>query len=273
MAIVGGGVVGLVLPTRLGGGMLGLLASQAVLGTASALMASALWAVLKWRSWREQGWPGLRNGSAGFARGLGIGAGMAAIVLGGEIALGGVRVQLTGQPFTAYAAAAPVLFCWLALAALAEELLFRGFPLARLAQATGPVAAALILTIGFAGVHAINPGVSPLGLFNVALASLVLSAAFFAWGGLPAAWGLHLGWNAGLVLGADAPISGVSIELPGLRYLRAGPDWLSGGEFGPEGGLLASFVMVAAIMVLGSRVTSGRAPLESAGHASPERTA
>ncbi|MSR07762.1 MAG: CPBP family intramembrane metalloprotease [Gemmatimonadetes bacterium] len=224
----------------------------------SAGIATALWVILKWRSWREQGWPGLRSGAMGFAWGLGIGALMAAIVLVAEVALGGVRVQMTGQPFSAYAAVAPVLFFWLAVAALAEELLFRGFPLARLAQVTGPVAATFILTVGFTGVHAMNPGVTPLGLFNVGLASLVLSAAFFAWGGLPAAWGLHLGWNAGLVLGAAAPVSGLSIELPGLHYLRAGPDWLSGGDFGPEGGLLASFVMLAAIMVLGNRVISGR---------------
>jgi len=245
----------------MGDGTLGAVASQAIVGTGGAALASLLWAVAKWRSWREQGWPGFRAGMVGFVRGLGFGAGMAAIVLGVEVAVGGVQVQLTGQPVSAYATAAPALIWWLAIAALGEELVFRGFPLSRLAEATGPVPAALILTIGFSALHLTNPGASALGLLNVALASLVLSAAFFGWGGLPAAWGVHLGWNAGLALGADAPVSGVSFGIPGLRYLWAGPDWLSGGAFGPEGGLVASLVMVVALVVLGQRLV----PLSPAG--------
>src|SRR3970282_2114771 len=102
-------------------------------------------------------------------------AGMASIVLGCELALAGISVQFTGQPFGAYAAVFPSLLAWLAVAALAEELLFRGVPLARLADETGPVGAAIILTAGFAGIHAFNPGLTPLGLVNVALASLALS--------------------------------------------------------------------------------------------------
>ena len=255
VVIVAAGLLGVVTPVVVGKGqgMLPVIAGQSMIAAGSTVFASTLWAVAKWRRFRDQGWPGLAPGLKGFARGLGFGVLMAAVVLGAETAVGGIQIERTGQPVSAYLAFAPLMIWWLALAALGEELVFRGFPLSRLAETTGPVAAAVILTIGFSGFHLLNPGASALGLVNVALASLVLSAAFLGWGGLPASWGLHLGWNAGLALLADAPVSGINFGVPGFRYVRAGPDWLSGGAFGPEGGLVASCVMVCAIVLLGRR--------------------
>ena len=44
-----------------------------------------------------------------------------------------------------------------------------------------------------------------------------------------------------------APVSGLPFpDAPFLDYHPGGPAWLSGGSFGPEGGLLASATLVAA---------------------------
>ena len=99
----------------------------------------------------------------------------------------------------------------------------------------------------FAWAHARNPDVSGVGLANIGLASLLLAAAFFARGGLGTAVGLHLGWNAGLVFGADAPVSGLRFGLPGLEYAPGPRMWWTGGSFGPEGGVAATFVLGAAL--------------------------
>jgi hypothetical protein len=161
-----------------------------------------------------------------------------------------VRFAGTGEPLVDYLRAAAVVTLTLAMAALAEELLFRGLPLARLAESVGRANAVLALTAGFTALHLPNPGVSPLGLVNVALASLVLSAAFFEWGGIPAAWGVHLGWNAGLGVGGDTPVSGIEFDMPGFEFVTTGPDWVTGGAFGPEGGAVATGVMVVAAVLL-----------------------
>lgn len=247
-------MLAVVVPPNLGSGATGILASQAVQFAGGAALAGLLWAARGWRSWTDQGWPGLRPGMEAFARGLGLGVVMAALVVIVEVALGVARFSLTGESGSAYAAAALPLSVVLAIAALGEELLFRGLPLSRLVEAVGPFAAAGILAAGFIAIHLPNPGVTVLGLVNIGLASLLLSAAFLTAGGLPAAWGLHFGWNAGLALGADAPVSGVGFRLPALEFETPGPEWLSGGAFGPEGGLVASLVIISATLWLGRRV-------------------
>lgn len=192
------------------------------------------------------GWPSFKPGRAWFGKGLLLGIGMAfgAVALG--VGFGGARVEWVGSPVPYVATAVPVIG-GLLLAALAEELLFRGYPLRKLAGAVGPVRASVLLAIGFSAVHYGNPEVSGLGLFNIGLASLVLSAIFFTPGGLAAAWGLHLGWNTGLAL-VDAPVSGISFDLPAVDYGPGGLAVLTGGGFGPEGGVAASLVMVAALV-------------------------
>jgi hypothetical protein len=181
----------------------------------------------------------------GMVVGLVWGVGLAALVLGLSF-LGGAQLVLTSGPEPYLVVAAPVMI-GLAFAALLEELLFRGFPLVRLADVTSRVVASVALTLVFVAAHWLNPAVSGLGLVNIGLASLLLSAVFFSPGGLPAAVGLHFGWNAGLVLLADAPVSGLQLRLPAVEYAPGPHDWWTGGRFGPEGGLAAALVFLAAL--------------------------
>jgi membrane protease YdiL (CAAX protease family) len=175
---------------------------------------------------------------------------MAVAAVAITVLAGGAGLVFTGESVRSWLATAVTLGFGLLLAALAEELIFRGFPLARLAAGIGKVGASAVLAVLFAGVHLGNPAVSPLGVLNVVLAALVLSAAFFTPGGLPAAWGVHLGWNAGLALGADAPVSGLTFRVPAVEFAPGRLGWVTGGAFGPEGGVGASLVMVIALIWL-----------------------
>lgn len=206
------------------------------------------------------GWPrrcaAVRNGAIA---GVAIGGAMAAMVLI-VTAIGGATWVGTGEPFAGYLAAVGVVLGGIVVAALGEELLFRGFPLAVLAQAFGRVTAAGVLSVLFTLAHLGNPSVTALGLANILLASLVLSAAFFTPGALPAAWGLHAAWNGGLAL-ADAPVSGIRFDAPAIDYAPGSRDWLTGGSFGPEGGAAATVVLAGALVWLVARL---RAPSEVA---------
>jgi len=182
----------------------------------------------------------------GAARGLVWGIGLAVVTVVLCLA-GGAKVLVQPAPHESYWAVVAPLAVGLVLAAVLEELLFRGFPLARLADGVGPIVASVMLTVGFVAAHGANPSVSGVGLANIGLASLLLSAAFFARGGLATAVGLHLGWNAGLVLGADAPVSGLRFGLPALEFTPGPRPWWTGGTFGPEGGLAATLVLGAAL--------------------------
>jgi membrane protease YdiL (CAAX protease family) len=166
---------------------------------------------------------------------------------------GGARVTGEAGAGLGYLAVGLPVLGGLALAALLEELLFRGFPLVRLAEAAGRTGAALTLALAFALMHAWNPDLSLLGVLNIGVASLLLSAVFLAGGGLAGAWGLHTGWNAGLALGADAPVSGLAFRLPAIAYDPGPREWLTGGGFGPEGGLAATAVLGAVTVWWGRR--------------------
>jgi uncharacterized protein len=136
----------------------------------------------------------------------------------------------------------------LAPAALAEEVLFRGVPLVLLASAFGRGSAIVAVSVLFALTHITNPNATPLGLGNIALAGIFLSLAFYAPGGIWTAFGAHLGWNS-LLACLDTPVSGVPFEIPMLDYNAGSPAWLTGGTFGPEGGLAATLALTAAIVV------------------------
>jgi membrane protease YdiL (CAAX protease family) len=136
----------------------------------------------------------------------------------------------------------------LAPAALAEELLFRGVPLVLLAGVFGRGSAVVAISVMFALFHISNPNATPLGLGNIALAGVFLGLAFYAPGGIWTAFGAHLGWNS-LLACLDTPVSGVPFDIPLLDYTAGSPAWLTGGTFGPEGGLAATLALTVAIIV------------------------
>jgi membrane protease YdiL (CAAX protease family) len=235
-----------------GRGLIGLSAPPlaAALALYGGLLGLTPWTLRRLRV------PGARAAGRGLAVGIAWGVGLALVVLALSLA-GGARLLTGAGTGERYLAVALPVAAGLALAALLEELLFRGFQLAQLAGAVGPVAASLALAVAFTAAHLGNPALSWLGLANVGLAALLLSAVFFSRSGLPGAVGLHLGWNAGLALLADAPVSGLRFGLPVLEYAPGSHGWLTGGRFGPEGGLAATVVLIAALWWWYRRIERG----------------
>ncbi len=211
--------------------------------------------VLNRRSWTLMGWGAPRRLAQRLGIGVGVGGLMAALAVGAALALSGATLR--SDPATGFAAAAAPLGVGLLCAALAEELMFRGYPLRRLADAVGPGVATGLLALGFSAAHLANPSVSVLGAANIAIAAVWLSAAFFSTGAMPLAWGLHFGWNAGLALGFEAPVSGFTFELPLVDYAPGRHGWVDGGAFGPEGGLVGTLALVAGTVWLGRGLRAG----------------
>lgn len=137
----------------------------------------------------------------------------------------------------------------LSLPALSEEIMFRGLPLVLLAGVIGRWQAVVATSLLFGLSHFGNPDATLLGLVNISLAGVLLGAVFFTPGGIWAAWGAHLGWNLSLAA-LGAPVSGLPLAIPLLEYQPGGPAWVSGGAFGPEGGILASVATIGAIILV-----------------------
>jgi membrane protease YdiL (CAAX protease family) len=190
-----------------------------------------------------------RKGVPWMGIGLGLGAAAAVVALLGAVILANSHWSRDDGGLGEYVAQVVKTSLVLAPAALSEEVIFRGIPLVLLAAAIGR-GSALVLVAGivFALFHVLNPGVTPLGLGNIALAGIFLGLAFYAPGGLWSAFGAHLGWNATLAA-LDAPVSGLPFSIPYIDYRAGDPIWLSGGHFGPEGGLMATAAITAALLV------------------------
>ena len=193
--------------------------------------------------WRSPLGPG-----RGFTAGLVLGILPAAVaMLLGVVAGGAAWVPDQGS-LSEYLERVGIILLVLAPAALAEEVIFRGVPLVMLSRVFGRPAALVLLSLMFALAHVTNPDVTMRALGNITLAGILLSLAFFSPGGMWAAFGAHLGWNMTLAA-LGAPVSGLPFEIPFVDYTMGGPVWLTGGAFGPEGGLLSTVAITSAIVL------------------------
>jgi uncharacterized protein len=198
-------------------------------------------------------WPQLGWWPTGRLRGFGLGLEGAAILATASllisVGLGDARWLSDSGTVTDYLQNVGLTTVTLAPAALAEELMFRGLPLVILAAVLGRGTAILVMALIFGLAHAWNPDVTPLAIGNIALAGVFLSLAFYAPGGIWTAWGAHLGWNATLAA-LDAPVSGLPFRIPLIDFSPGTMTWLSGGKFGPEGGIAATLVLSAGCIAL-----------------------
>jgi membrane protease YdiL (CAAX protease family) len=134
------------------------------------------------------------------------------------------------------------------VAALFEELVFRGYPFQTLMQGVTFLPAALLVSVLFALAHWNNPNATTLSLINICLAGLLFSFAYLVTRGLWLPFGIHLGWNFSQTVLFGFPTSGLHFERYELFTSVTGePAWVTGGSFGPEGGVLATVALTACL--------------------------
>jgi membrane protease YdiL (CAAX protease family) len=156
----------------------------------------------------------------------------------------------------------------LAAAALSQELIFRGYPFQRLINAIGPTLATVLISICFVIVY-YQPEMPHAAVFALFLLSVILCIAFLRTRAIWLPWGLHFAWNA-----ATGPLFGLPISgfrgfargfTPVIQSLPPGPEALTGADYGPEGSVVAVFVLCFGLWLI-LRVTR----VYSARHNVPE---
>ncbi len=168
---------------------------------------------------------------------------------GALLALGWLTiVPAPGSALGAHVASLLLLFL---AAALFEELVLRGYLLSALRDGIGAAWAAVSTSVVFGLLHLGNPGVNALSVMVVIVAGIFLAAVRFATGSLYAAWAAHAAWNIVMALVLHTAVSGTSIAPPGgWRVADTGPDWATGGVWGPEGGVPAAGALLVATWYL-----------------------
>ncbi len=139
------------------------------------------------------------------------------------------------------------------LAALAEEALFRGYPLQTTARARLAWLGVFLTSVPFAAAHLRNPNVAAGFTFiNTALAGVWLAVAYLRTRSLWFPLGVHWAWNWALGSLFGLPVSGITDLAPHplLRGTDLGPAWLTGGSYGIEGGLACTITLALSTLFI-----------------------
>jgi hypothetical protein len=175
--------------------------------------------------------------------------GVAVIVVGfvGLLGIGVLTVAAPSEPTN------PLLLIGclgvLVIVAFNEELLVRGYLLTNLMDSFNRYVALAITAVVFAAFHLFNANVSALAVINLVLAGLILGITTIHSRNLWFPIGMHLTWNfcQGPVFGFE--VSGLATpSLIGQDLV--GPEVLTGGAFGLEGSIVATFLLAVATVVL-----------------------
>ena len=129
-----------------------------------------------------------------------------------------------------------------------EEVLFRGYLLQTLIDGIGKIAAISVLSALFGTIHYLNPNGSLPGVMNTGLAGAFLSIAYVRTRSLWLPTFIHFSWNFTLGYIFGFSVSGMQFKDTPMLVKIFGASFLSGGEFGPEGSIVTTVVLLIAII-------------------------
>jgi hypothetical protein len=229
------------------------LAGAKLITFLSAVAATAFCApVLERRSLASVGFQLHRGWLRDFALGSAIGAVSIAAAVGIIFARGAVKFEVQSDRSISLAVALIAAFLFMLMSAATEELLFRGFAFQALAHDLGPVAAVAGTSILFGLLHLPNPSSTLFSTINTVLAGVWLSLAYLLTRSLWLATALHYSWNFAQSVIFGLPLSGLTTfdKLSWLKGTIGPPRWLSGLEYGPEGGVAATITLILSIALI-----------------------
>jgi membrane protease YdiL (CAAX protease family) len=145
------------------------------------------------------------------------------------------------------------LFLWFmaigAAVAWSEELGFRGYILQNLGEGIGLVWAVVVSCILYGFMHMSNPNSTWLSGTLIAVIGFLRILGWLRTGQLWLSMGMHAGWNF-----FQGPIFGFSVSgmTTGslITHSLSGPDWVTGGPFGPEAGIVVVPVVLLALVMM-----------------------
>ncbi len=143
-----------------------------------------------------------------------------------------------------------ILFGWIIQGAT-EEIVTRGWLQNVLSNKYNIGVGLLISSTLFGLMHLSNPNVNYIAVINIILVGLFYGFYVIKTNDLWAVCGMHTAWNfaQGNLFGFE--VSGIDVSVGSLIDLNlVGSDFVTGGIFGPEAGIVATFILLVSIGIL-----------------------
>jgi membrane protease YdiL (CAAX protease family) len=235
------------------GNLLSLLVNSSISLFAALLVGWLCGKILEGLPFRALGAWFTGNWARDLCWGLVFGAFSILLATGVAFALGGLRFQWNqNHGSSAILLTMAVSFVVFAVAAAFEEAFFRGYILQTFARARLAWPAIVLTSVFFAFAHYGNPGATVFSIINTGLAGIWLGVAYLKTRNLGFPFGIHLMWNwmQGAFLGVE--VSGLKqlLTAPLLQEVDAGPVWLTGSDYGLEGGLACTIALVVSTALI-----------------------
>ena len=127
--------------------------------------------------------------------------------------------------------------------------LSEGFNFRNSTQVRAIYIALIITSLMFGFAHAANPNASLISSLSLVFAGILLAAGYILRGNLAIPIGLHISWNyfQGNVFGF--PVSGTYAGASIITIQQGGPEVWTGGNFGPEAGLIGIIAIIIGIFL------------------------
>lgn len=182
-----------------------------------------------------------------YLKGYAIGTGMLLLCV--------LILWLMGDLDFAFAEKIPVFyilafFVGFVLQGMSEEVLVRGYFMVSLGNRCHKAVAVGISSVAFAMLHLANPGINLLALLNLTLFGVFMAVYVLRTDDLWGVCAIHSAWNFAQGNLVGIRVSGMA-QLPTVAIMQPlGNQWMfHGGDFGLEGGLIVTFVTLAAIVL------------------------
>ena len=184
-----------------------------------------------------------------YISGFGTGILLSTIVVGTMALFGSIEISTENSPldFRGFSFVLIFLFGFMIQGA-SEEILTRGWMLQVIGSRYKPWIGVIISTLFFALVHMGNSGVNFFAIFNLLIVAILLVLYVMRDGSLWSACGWHSAWNWSLGNVYGLSVSGSSEMVSIINLDTIGTGIISGDDFGPEGSIVTTFVLLIMII-------------------------
>ena len=143
-----------------------------------------------------------------------------------------------------------ILIGWIIQSAT-EEILTRGWLMNVLAARYNKGFALIFSSSIFGIMHLFNPNVNYIAVVNIILVGLFFGIYVMKTNDLWAVCGMHAAWNfaQGNIFGFEVSRLNVCVSSI-MDFNLVGNKFISGGSFGPEAGIISTFVLISSIIIL-----------------------